>query len=337
MTFIKKITLCGLNTQCRSISIFLALMGLLVSAPATAEINVANFLEWATPMQIAKVEKNYDAAIGEKVNWKFYSSGVEMSKAFQSGEIDIAFSQGMAPFVSALNQNIPIKMVGIAVAYDAADDCIVRNALEITKANAKELEGKKVAVPFNTMAEFGFRMTMRYLNVDINKIELINKQPADAAFMLLETEVDAACAFGQNSLSKMKRVGKPLLTNQEKKTAGIVSFDIISVTEKFARKKPEALKRFLQVTNEANTRFTQDASKINLIAKDAGLTVQKAKEQISSFSFPSIEEQINLYFSDEGFATNLVPFMGKMFATEQFPEKSDYSQFLDTSFLKKIQ
>lgn len=322
---------CFLKRITRPISLIAVL---LFSQPGLADINVANFLEWATPSQIAKVEKTYDRAIGEKVNWKFYSSGVEMTKALAAGEVDIAFSQGMAPFVSAVNQNVPIKMVGIAVAYDSADDCIVRNALGITKDNAKKLEGRKVAVPFNTMAEFGLRMTMRHLGVDINKIELINMPPADAAFMLLETEVAAACAFGQNSISKMKRVGKPLLSSNEKKAAGIISFDVISVSNDFAEKNPQALRRFLSVTAQTNAYFAKDKSKLALIAKDAGLTVEQATEQMAGFTFPSVQDQQSQYFSEQGLATRLVPFMGKMFATTEFPEKRDYSRYIDASFLQ---
>jgi len=307
-----------------------------MSTAAVAEVNVANFLELSSPMQIAKVEKTYDKAIGEKVNWRFFSSGAEMAKAMVAGEIDIAYYQGMAPFVNAINANAPIKIIGIAVAYDAADDCVVRNALEINRTNIKELEGKTVALPTKSNAEFGFRMTMRYLGVDTSKMKIIHQEVADAVHSLLETEVDLACVWGQNSISKMKRVGKSLLTTDEKKAAGMSSFLIISVTEKFAKEKPEAVRQFLRVTAGANAAFATDKSKINVIAKDAGLTLEKATAQLSTFSFPTVDEQLNSYFSNDGIATKLVPFMGEMFATDEFPRKADYSRFIDTSFLKEM-
>ncbi|MEK9934814.1 MAG: hypothetical protein VW619_00145, partial [Rhodobiaceae bacterium] len=43
-------------------SLFLA--GMATSAQAADSVNVAFFLEWATPNQIAKVEKTYDEAMG---------------------------------------------------------------------------------------------------------------------------------------------------------------------------------------------------------------------------------------------------------------------------------
>ncbi len=315
--------------KCVFIATFIA-----VTPIAEADVNVAYFLEWSLPFQVAKVEKRYEEAMGEKVNWKIFNSGWEIAKAMTKGDIDIAFSMGMAPFVTAVNRNMPIKMVATAVVYDASEDCITRNATGITKDNIKELEGKRVAVPFNTSAEFVFRMTMLHLGVDVDKIEVLNRPPADAAYMMRETEVDAACTFGKNSLSKMKRVGKPILSSAEKKAAGINNISIISTTDRFAKDKAEALRQFLKVTADANAEFARDSSKIHIIAKDAGLTVDGSRAQMADFQFPDVEEQLNVYFSEDGRAMRLLPFMGKMFATDEFPAKNDYSAVVDTSFLK---
>ncbi len=311
----------------------IALAGSLAST-AVADVNVAYFLEWATPNQVAKVEKTYDKVLGEKVNWINFGSGGAMTEAMLAGDIDISFSQGLAPFVNAVNANAPIKMVGIAVAYGAADDCIVSGKSGISKANAAELEGKSVAVPLNTMADFGFRMTMRHLGVDINKVTVVDQEPADGAVSLVDGAVAMACGYGENSLSKMKEAGKPMLTSAEKKAAGITSFDIISVTDKFAQEKPEALRRFLEVTHEANAEFAEDDSKIDVIASDAGLSVEKTEAQMDGFAFPTVDEQFEDYFGKDGRVATMLPFMGKMFATEAAPAKADYSTVVDTSFLK---
>jgi taurine transport system substrate-binding protein len=311
----------------------IALTGAMASS-ATADVNVAYFLEWATPNQIAKVEKVYDEAIGEKINWINFASGGAMTEAMLAGDIDIAYSQGLAPFVNAINANAPIKMVAIAVAYGAADDCIVSTKSGITKANAYELEGLSVAVPLNTMADFGFRVTMGHLGVDLSKLTIVDQEPADAAVSLVDGAVAMACGYGENSLSKMKEVGKPMLTVPEKKAAGISSFDIISVTEKFAQEKPEALRLFLEITEEANAKFAKDPAKLNIIADDAGLTIDKTKAQMSGFAFPTVDEQLAAYFGKEGRVAEMLPFMGNMFATENAPAKADYSPAVDISFLK---
>lgn len=310
-----------------------ALLSLACAGIVQADVNVAYFLEWATPNQIAKVEKAYDEAMGEAVNWTNFGTGVGMTEAMLAGDIDISYSQGLTPFANAVNANAPIKMVAIAVAYGAADDCIVRNDAGISKDNASELEGKAVAVPLNTMADFGFRMTMQHLGVDTSEITIVDQEPADAAVSLVDGAVTMACGYGANSLEKMKQVGSSMLTSAEKTAAGITSFDIVSVTEKFAQEHPDMVRTFIEVTAEANAKFAADQSKVDVIAKDAGMTLDATKAQMAGFSFPTIAEQKADYFSSNGLARSMLAFMGNMFATEDTPALADYNVTIDTSFL----
>ena len=138
-----------------SASVAAVMMGGASLAHAADSVNVAFFLEWATPNQIAKVDKAYDDAMGVDVKWTNFSTGVQMTEAMLAGDIDIAYSQGLAPFVTAIQQGAPIKMVSVAVIYEA-NDCFVKNGLGINSSNASELEGRTVAVPLNTMADFAF-------------------------------------------------------------------------------------------------------------------------------------------------------------------------------------
>ena len=110
------------------------MMGGASLAHAADSVNVAFFLEWATPNQIAKVDKTYDDAMGVDVKWTNFSTGVQMTEAMLAGDIDIAYSQGLAPFVTAIQQGAPIKMVSVAVIYEA-NDCFVKNGLGINSSN----------------------------------------------------------------------------------------------------------------------------------------------------------------------------------------------------------
>jgi taurine transport system substrate-binding protein len=98
-----------------AITASLAMAGMAATAQAAESVNVAFFLEWATPNQIAKVDKTYDEAMGVDINWTNFLTGVQMTEAMLAGDIDIAYSQGLAPFVTAVQQGAPLKMVGIAV------------------------------------------------------------------------------------------------------------------------------------------------------------------------------------------------------------------------------
>ncbi|MDE0347424.1 MAG: ABC transporter substrate-binding protein, partial [Boseongicola sp.] len=209
-----------------------------LAAPSFAEeVNVAFFLQWPTPNLVAKTSGAYADAMGVDVNWVDFTTGTAMTEAMLAGDIDISYSQGLAPFVTAIQQGAPLKMVGIAVVYEA-NDCFVRNELGIDGSNASELEGKTVAVPLNTMADYAFRKYMDHYNVDISTMTVVDQAPPDGAKSLADGAVDMACVFGGVDTASAAEVGTAIMTSEQKKDAGIGSFDVVTVTEKFATESP---------------------------------------------------------------------------------------------------
>ena len=286
--------------------------GITTAAHAADSVNVAFFLEWATPNQISKVDKAYDDAMGVDVKWTDFSTGVQMTEAMLAGDIDIAYSQGLAPFVTAIQQGAPLKMVSIAVVYEA-NDCFVNDGLGITSANASELEGKTVAVPLNTMADFSFRKQMAALDVDMSTMTIVDQAPADGAVSLADGSVAMACIFGGASAKAAGEVGKPIMSSQEKRDAGIGSFDVVSVTEKFATENPGLLRTFLEVTEEANQNWKATDDQITKVAADAGMDFGTTKNQMAGFVFPSIADQKETYFGSNGIAVSAAESLGLVF------------------------
>ena len=286
--------------------------GIASAAHAADSVNVAFFLEWATPNQIAKVDKAYDDAMGVDVNWTDFSTGVQMTEAMLAGDIDIAYSQGLAPFVTAIQQCAPLKMVSVAVVYEA-NDCFVNDTLGITSANASELEGQTVAVPLNTMADFSFRKQMAALDVDISTMTIVDQAPADGAVSLADGSVAMACIFGGASAKAAGEVGTPIMSSDQKTDAGIGSFDVVSVTEKFATENPDLLRTFLQVTEEANQAWTGKTLQIKKVSADAGMDFETTKDQMAGFIFPTIAEQQSGYFGKDGIAVSAAESLGLVF------------------------
>merc|ERR1711964_390917 len=102
---------------------------------AANEVRIAFFLEWATPNQEDKVKKTFDKAFGVPVKWTNFATGGEMTEAMLSGDIDISYSQGLTPFVNAVNAKAPLKLVDIAVVYGMGGTTCVA-AKGIDKGNA---------------------------------------------------------------------------------------------------------------------------------------------------------------------------------------------------------
>jgi len=305
-----------------------------VANAAAKEVRIAFFLEWATPNQEDKVKNAFDRAFGVPVKWTNFATGGEMTEAMLSGDIDISYSQGLTPFVNAVNAKAPIILVDIAVLYGmGGTTCVVSNASGITKRNASDLEGQKVAVPLGTMADYVFKETMRDVGADISKMKIVDMNPEDGSAALVNGDVAMACLFGGTSIKKAQEAGSSVLTVAEAQEAGIAGIDITSVTNKFLKENPGMVRTFVEVTHEANTRYNAGKSNMGIIAKDAAMDLAGTKKQMGGFEFPDAATMKSKYMNKGGILMNYLDVMGNMFATSENPALKNYSKVVDTSYL----
>ena len=280
-------------TRTRLTSVIAAGLAMFAASSASAldKITVAYFLEWPTANQVAQLEKVYDKALGVEVEWRAFGNGNEMSQAMASGDVHIAYSQGLVPWVVAVSNGLPLKLVGVAVSYAEADNCVVHRDTGISKANAKGLEGKKIATPIGNVTHYKLLRTLDHLGVDASKVNMVQMNGADASVALARGDVAAACAFG-GPLQRMKEYGAELMTAKEQEAIGIRVFDVVSVTEKFAKEHPALLKKFMSVTDQANAAYGKDPKQyVKTISKAAGMDLAATENMLGMFSFPSAADQ----------------------------------------------
>ncbi len=314
-------------------TLFVLNLSVTTANSAAKEVRIAFFLEWATPNQEDKVKKAFDKALGVPVKWTNFATGGEMTEAMLSGDIDISYSQGLTPFVNAVNAKAPIKLVDIAVIYGMGGTTCVA-AKGINKGNASsKLDGQKVAVPLGTMADYVFKETMRVVGADISKMKVVDMNPEDGSAAFLNGDVAMACLFGGKSIKAAKEKGASLLTVKEAQDAGIAGIDITSVTNKFLKENPGMVRTFVEVTHEANARYNSGKSSMNTIAKDAGMTLANTKKQMDGFEFPNAATMKSKYMNKGGILMTYLSVMGNMFATSENPALKDYSKVVDTSYL----
>ncbi len=265
-------------------------------AAMAQELTVGYFLEWPMPFEYAKVMGTYESELGVKINWRSFDTGTAMSAAMASGDVQISISQGVPPFVVATSAGQDLQAVDVAVSYADNDNCVVAEALEIDKTNARELEGKRVGVPIGTAAHYGFLKQMEHFGVDINTMEIVDMAPPDGAAAFAQGNLDMVCGWG-GSLRRMKEHGNVLLTGAEKTALGILVFDVTSVPASFAAEESDLLARFLKVTADANAVWNAGGADaramIPVIARDSGMDEAATAETMATFVFPSIEEQLS--------------------------------------------
>ena len=318
-----------------------SVMGAAISSALAAsheKVTVAYFKEWPTANQVAQAKKWYDEAMGVEVEWRAYNTGVEMAEAMVAGEVQISFSMGVVPFALAVTEGAPIKVVGMAVDTGGADNCVIYKKEAIDRANAHELEGRKVAVPLNTVTHYKMLRSLVFLGVDINKLEVVDMSPHDIDDAFIGGELAMGCSWG-GPLRRMKGHGWELLSANEQDRLGIRAFDVIAVTNDFASQHPDLVVKFLEVTDRA-VNYLDDEPEVAqpIIAEAAGLDLRSSNIVLSLFDFYTREDQLTERWMAGGIQTFLKE-VADFFEQQGKISKAldDYSGTVDTSFYEKVQ
>ena len=321
-----------------------ALLALAASNAAAKpdEITVAYFLEWPTPNQVAQIEKTFDKKMGVKVNWRAFDNGNDMSAAMASDSVQISYSQGLIPFLVAVSKGLPITTVGIAVSYADNDTCVVHNNAGVDRSSAaayaKSLRGLKFATPIGNVTHYKLLKTLDYFGLGEDDVTIVPVSGGnDAAAAYLSGKVDVGCAYG-GPIARMMPHGSQLMTGAEQQNIGILTFDVTSVTNKFAKQYPELVTQFLQITEDENRKYAVSPdAKLNVMAKAAGMKPDATRDILNKFVFPSKEEQLSGAWLG-GAAQSLSKSASDFFVEKGVMDKAlrSYDNAYDTSFLKRV-
>ena len=320
-------------------SIISALLAIFLILPyqARAEtIAVAYFMEWPTPNQYAQAKKIYDKELGVDIKWVAFDAGTAMSAAMASGDVQIAFSQGIPPFVIATSAGQDLQIVDVAVSYAENDNCVVRENLEIDQDNVKELQGKQVGVPIGTAAHYGFLKQMQHFGVDVSTMKIVDMAPADGAAAFAAGNLDMVCGWG-GALRRMKQHGNVLMSGAEKEKLGIQVFDATTVSRQWAQENPQLVEKFLKVTADMNKKFNgPDKEKmLPVIAKASGMSIKAVKQTLQGFHFPTIQQQLSSKWLGGGTQQFLKQVADFFVQQGTIPKaRKNYNDAVDASYLQ---
>ena len=307
-------------------------------AVAQDEITVAYFREWPTANQVAQAEKWYDEELGVTINWRAYNTGVEMAEAMVAGEVDISYSMGVVPFALAVTAGAPIKVVGVAVDTGGADNCVIYKKEAIDRANAHELEGRKVAVPLNTVTHYKMLRSLVFLGVDVDKVDVVDMSPHDIDDAFIGGELAMGCSWG-GPLRRMKGHGWELLSANEQDRLGIRAFDVIAVTNDFAAANPDLVVKFLAVTDRSIDYWQDETEAAEaVIAKTAELDLKASNIVLSLFDFYTRDDQLTERWMGGGvqaFLKEVADFFQQQGKIDSALD--DYGPTVDASFYEKVE
>ena len=262
-----------------------------------SELNVAYFAEWPTPNQFGQADESFADAVGVPINWLPFASGGEMTEAMIAGDVDIAYSQGLTPFAGAINGGADLKLVGIAVSYSEADNCVARGDLGVTRDNAAQtLAGATVMTPFGNVTHYKMLSMMEFLGVDLNDLTIVQAESGATTAAALESgSIDVGCAFGGSVVNMLGSGGNVIMTGAEHENdVSIFTYDIISIPTSFGTDHADVVSAFLKATDDFNAAWDDDKDGQNpTIAQAAGMDdVGNFLGGDLWFTFPTIDDQL---------------------------------------------
>ena len=304
------------------------------------ELNVAYLLGLPTANQVAQAERTYDEALGMTVNWLPFASGGDMAQAMEAGAIDISYSQGLTSFASFVTGGFDLLLVGVAVSYADADNCVAHPDYGVTAKNAAEtLAGQSIYTPLGNVTHFKLLKMLEHLGVDTATVSLIESEGGPAAVAALDSgDVALACAFGDAVNQMIADGGHLVMTGAEQEAIGIRVFGIISTSGDFAEGYPSVVAAFLQVTEDANRAFNDNREPfIDTIAGAVGMDRESTVALLDAFSFPEKDMQLSEAWLggtvQQAMKDQMDFFEGQGEIASALPS---YDSFVDTSFLEAV-
>lgn len=304
------------------------------------ELNVAYFREWPTPNQFGQDDGSFAEAVGVDINWIPFNSGGEMAEAMEAGEIDISYSQGLTPFANFVNNGADLKMVGIAVSYAEADNCVAQGSLGVTRDNAAEvLKGATVMTPFGNVTHFKMLSMMEFLGVNLDDLNIVQAEGGATTAAAFESgDIDVGCAFGGSIVTMLDGGGELIMTGAEHESdIGIFTYDIISIPTSFGEEHADVVTDFIKATDDFNNAWAANPGAQNpTIAQAAGM------EDVGNFlggevwfDFPTIAEQLGADWMGGNVASTMQEQLETFERLGQIDAvNADFAAAVDTSFLE---
>lgn len=317
-----------------------AAIGLTLAAGATARADDTKLtIAYQTvvePSKIPQADGTYEKAAGA-IDWKKFDSGADVIAAIASGAVDIGYV-GSSPLAAAASRELPIETIFIVGLIGESEALVVRNGAGITEA--KDLAGKKIAVPFVSTTHYSLLAALKHWGVDPKSVEILNLRPPEIAAAWARGDIDAAYVWDP-ALGKIKENGKVLTDSAEVAKWGAPTFDAWIVRKEYAEKHPEVVAAFVKVTGKAYADFAANGAawdakspEAGKIAKLTGAKVDEVPALLKGYHFPLLDEQASAALLGGGTVKSIADASAFLKEQGKIPAVlPDYAPYVTTKFV----
>lgn len=241
---------------------------------------------------LGKIDGSFDKAFGTKVKWVQFNSGADVLSLFAAKEIDIA-RFGSSPAAAGIARKLPIEVIGTPEIIATAERLVARDNIK----SLKDLEGKTVAYPANSTAQYAFEQAVRLAKVDRSKIKTLTLKPAEIVAAWKRGDVDAGYIWGPFTNEIEAAGGKEIFATKELQKDKVLVFNNFVVRKEFADKNPELVVKFLQTVQDKVDQYKKDPEgSSQAISKHLDIPVDTVRRTLGGLEYPSIQEQLTPAF-----------------------------------------
>jgi len=316
------------------------------AAPALAQSKevVIAYQDMVVPWRYAQATGEVERATGYKVTYRKLGSGADVIRALASGSVQLG-EAGSSPIAAGLSQGVDLSLFWILDNINDAEALVARDGSGVT--SVKQLNGKKIGVPFVSTSHFHTLVALQAAGVDPAKVKIVNLRPPEIAAAWERGDIDATYIWDP-VLAKVKKNGKVLTTSGDvAKSTGKATFDGFVVDRKFARENKDFVDGFVKVlaATDANYRehkaaWTAGSAQVAAVAKESGANADEVPASLALYAFPTPAQQAsNVWLgggAQSGAAKSLAATAAFLKAQGTIQtELPDYSVGVDASFVQR--
>lgn len=292
---------------------------------------------------LGQIDKSFDHAFNAPVKWIAFNSGADVLALFAAKEIDIA-RFGSSPAAAGIARGLPIEVIGVQEIIATSERLIAKPGIN----SLKDLEGKRVAYPANSTAQFAFEQAIQLASdgADRSKIRTVALKPAEIVSAWQRGDIDAAYVWGPFSQQLEAEQGKALFATQDLAKYGVLVFNNYVVRKEFADQHPELIVKFLEVAQEkANEYLANPDAASQKIAQHLNIPVENVRTTLAGLTYPSITEQLTVdYLGDSTTKTDsritqsyksAADFLANIGELRQSDVPANYASAINTRYLEQ--
>lgn len=273
----------------KSLCVLLAAGGLWVNssfAETPTEVRVA-YSGGSQVLMLAKADGSLDKALNSKVKWVQFASGADALNYFASNAIDIA-NFGSSPATAGIVRKLPVEIIGVSGVIASYERLIGKDGI----ASIKDIEGKRVAYPPNSTAQYALEAAISVNHLDRSKITLLPLRPAEMVAAWKRGDIDAGYVWAPFAQELETSGGHQVFATKDLQKDGYLIYNNYVVRKAFAEQYPQTVSAFLRVHQQKVDEFKKDPERAAaIVAKEVGAPVTTAVNTLGGLEYPTLSQQ----------------------------------------------